>query len=47
MGYTHAGHIDALNQNIAELADNINVSFEFFRPAVKKWKKHYGAQFIG
>ncbi|MGL5110650.1 MAG: 5,10-methylenetetrahydrofolate reductase, partial [Vibrio ordalii] len=30
MGYTHAGHIDALNQNVAELSDNINVSFEFF-----------------
>ena len=33
MGYTHAGHIDALNQNIAELSDNINVSFEFFPPS--------------
>lgn len=32
MGYTHAGHIDALNQNIAELSD-INVSFEFFPPS--------------
>ena len=34
MGYTHAGHIDALNQNIAELSDNINVSFEFFPPTL-------------
>ena len=33
MGYTHASHIDALNQNIAELSDNINVSFEFFPPS--------------
>ena len=33
MGYTHAGHIDALNQNIAELSDNLNVSFEFFPPS--------------
>jgi methylenetetrahydrofolate reductase (NADPH) len=33
MGYTHAGHIDALNQNVAELSDNINVSFEFFPPS--------------
>ncbi|WP_337912916.1 methylenetetrahydrofolate reductase [Vibrio cholerae] len=32
MGYTHASHIDALNQNIAELSD-INVSFEFFPPS--------------
>lgn len=33
MGYTHASHIDALNQNIAELSDNIKVSFEFFPPS--------------
>ncbi|ELJ8441717.1 methylenetetrahydrofolate reductase [Vibrio cholerae] len=32
MGYTHASHIDVLNQNIAELSD-INVSFEFFPPS--------------
>ncbi|EHZ7430495.1 TPA: methylenetetrahydrofolate reductase [Vibrio cholerae] len=32
MGYTYASHIDALNQNIAELSD-INVSFEFFPPS--------------
>lgn len=36
MGYTHAGHIDALNQNIAELSDNINVSFEFFSAKQRK-----------
>ncbi len=36
MGYTHASHIDALNQNIAELSDNINVSFEFFPPSSEK-----------
>ena len=39
MGYTHAGHIDALNQNIAELADNINVSFEFFPPSSEKMEE--------
>ncbi len=32
MGYTHASHIDALNQSIAEIS-NINVSFEFFPPS--------------
>ncbi|MEI8629061.1 methylenetetrahydrofolate reductase [Vibrio sp. M60_M70] len=39
MGYTHAGHIDALNQNIAELSDNINVSFEFFPPSSAKMEE--------
>ncbi|RJX72354.1 methylenetetrahydrofolate reductase [Vibrio sinensis] len=39
MGYTHASHIDALNQNIAELSDNINVSFEFFPPSSEKMEK--------
>ncbi|PCE68655.1 methylenetetrahydrofolate reductase [Salinivibrio sp. YCSC6] len=33
MSYTHAGHIDALNQNIADLNGDINVSFEFFPPS--------------
>src|SRR5690554_2342567 len=32
MGYTHASHIDSLNQSIAEVSD-INVSFEFFPPS--------------
>lgn len=39
MGYTHASHIDALNQNIAELSDNINVSFEFFPPSSEKMER--------
>lgn len=39
MGYTHAGHIDALNQNLAELSDNINVSFEFFPPSTPKMEE--------
>ncbi|CAM3978392.1 5,10-methylenetetrahydrofolate reductase [Vibrio aerogenes CECT 7868] len=39
MGYTHAGHIDALNQNIAELSDDINVSFEFFPPSTPKMEE--------
>ncbi|EGU29636.1 5,10-methylenetetrahydrofolate reductase [Vibrio ichthyoenteri ATCC 700023] len=39
MGYTHASHIDALNQNVAELSDNINVSFEFFPPSSEKMEE--------
>lgn len=39
MGYTHASHIDALNQNIAELSDNINVSFEFFPPSTPQMEE--------
>lgn len=39
MGYTHASHIDALNQNIADLSDNINVSFEFFPPSSEKMEE--------
>ncbi|MDP5255777.1 MULTISPECIES: methylenetetrahydrofolate reductase [unclassified Vibrio] len=39
MAYTHAGHIDALNQNIAELSGDINVSFEFFPPSSEKMEQ--------
>ncbi|KII81172.1 methylenetetrahydrofolate reductase [Vibrio renipiscarius] len=39
MGYTHASHIDALNQNVAELSDDINVSFEFFPPSSEKMEE--------
>lgn len=38
MGYTHASHIDALNQNIADLSD-INVSFEFFPPSTAQMEE--------
>jgi methylenetetrahydrofolate reductase (NADPH) len=38
MGYTHASQLDALNQNISELAD-INVSFEFFPPSSEKMEE--------
>lgn len=38
MSYTHASHLDALNQNIAELGD-INVSFEFFPPSSEKMEE--------
>lgn len=33
MSYSHAGQMDALNHNIADLAGKINVSFEFFPPS--------------
>ncbi|NAW88284.1 methylenetetrahydrofolate reductase [Photobacterium halotolerans] len=33
MGYSYASHLDALNQNIADLNGAINVSFEFFPPS--------------
>lgn len=39
MSYTHAGQIDALNHNIAELAGKINVSFEFFPPSSEKMEQ--------
>lgn len=38
MGYTHASHIDALNQSIAEVSD-INVSFEFFPPSTPQMEE--------
>ncbi len=38
MSYSHASHLDALNQNIAELGD-INVSFEFFPPSSEKMEE--------
>ncbi|MGF1763519.1 methylenetetrahydrofolate reductase [Aliivibrio kagoshimensis] len=39
MAYSHASHLDSLNQNIAELGDNINVSFEFFPPSSEKMEE--------
>lgn len=39
MSYTHASHLGALNQNIAELADTINVSFEFFPPSTPQMEE--------
>lgn len=38
MGYTHASHIDSLNQSIAEVSD-INVSFEFFPPSTPQMEE--------
>ncbi|MFH0257741.1 methylenetetrahydrofolate reductase [Vibrio rumoiensis] len=39
MSYSHAGHIDALNHNVADLAGKINVSFEFFPPSSEKMEE--------
>ena len=39
MAFSHASHLDSLNQNIAELGDNINVSFEFFPPSSEKMEE--------
>ncbi|MGO1246979.1 MAG: methylenetetrahydrofolate reductase [Oceanisphaera sp.] len=36
MGFHSARHVDALNQTMAELGSNINVSFEFFPPNSEK-----------
>ncbi|MBL4815504.1 MAG: 5,10-methylenetetrahydrofolate reductase, partial [Shewanella sp.] len=33
MGFHHAQHSTSLNQSLAELNGDINVSFEFFPPA--------------
>ncbi|WP_394212488.1 methylenetetrahydrofolate reductase [Enterovibrio calviensis] len=33
MGYSHASHLDSLNQNLSDLNGDINVSFEFFPPS--------------
>ncbi|WP_283129902.1 methylenetetrahydrofolate reductase [Enterovibrio norvegicus] len=33
MGYSHASHLDVLNQNLTDLNGDINVSFEFFPPS--------------
>ncbi|MDD1793646.1 methylenetetrahydrofolate reductase [Enterovibrio makurazakiensis] len=33
MGYSHASHLDSLNQNLSDLSGDINVSFEFFPPS--------------
>ena len=39
MGFHSARHVDALNQTMAELGSNINVSFEFFPPNSEKMEK--------
>lgn len=39
MGFYSARHVDALNQTMAELGSNINVSFEFFPPNSEKMEK--------
>ncbi|AZL85859.1 MULTISPECIES: methylenetetrahydrofolate reductase [Aliivibrio] len=39
MAYSHASHLESLNQNIAELNGCINVSFEFFPPSSEKMEE--------
>lgn len=39
MGFNSARHVDALNQTMAELGSNINVSFEFFPPNSEQMEK--------
>lgn len=39
MGFTSARHVEALNQTMAELNGDINVSFEFFPPNSEKMEK--------
>lgn len=39
MGFTSARHVEALNQTMAELKGDINVSFEFFPPNSEKMEK--------
>ena len=39
MAYSHASHLESLNQNIAELDGSINVSFEFFPPSSEKMEE--------
>ncbi|MFD1009163.1 MULTISPECIES: methylenetetrahydrofolate reductase [Oceanisphaera] len=39
MGFYSARHVEALNQTMAELSGNINVSFEFFPPNSEKMEK--------
>ena len=39
MGYSYASHLDSLNQNIADIDGNINVSFEFFPPSSEQMEQ--------
>lgn len=39
MGYSHASHLDALNQNLSDLNGDINVSFEFFPPSTESMEQ--------
>lgn len=39
MGFHHAQYVESLNQSLAELSDDINVSFEFFPPATTEMEQ--------
>ena len=43
MSFFHANQREALNQSLAEVNGQINVSFEFFPPRTVKWSKPCGA----
>lgn len=42
MSFFHANQREALNQSLAEVQGQINVSFEFSRRAPVKWSKPCG-----
>ena len=44
MAGSHASSIDALNQSLADSADDIRVSFEFFPPQTEEAEKNLGNQ---
>lgn len=44
--FFHANQREALNQSLAEISGQINVSFEFFRRVPVKWKTSCGTQSI-
>ena len=46
MSFFHANQREALNQSLAELNGQINVSFEFFRRAPARWKRPCGSRSI-
>lgn len=46
MSFFHANQREALNQSLAEVQGQINVSLSFSRRAPVKWSKHCGTQSI-
>lgn len=46
MSFFHASQRDALNQSLAEVQGQINVSFEFFRRVPVKWSRPCGTPSI-
>ncbi|STI82565.1 5,10-methylenetetrahydrofolate reductase [Escherichia coli] len=46
MSFFHASQRDALNQSLAEVQGQINVSFEFFPRVPVKWSRPCGTPSI-